>query len=200
LRMMKRRFPTISTMGLVFSCYAAMCLFDVILEGVIWLPLGVFEYPGGHWAIFPNTYHPYPLEEMFTVASVFTTISCLRYFTNDKGQMFIERGVDKIKGTNARRNFLRALAGIGAMQLIMFCGYNVTNGIMAANVHAWPKAVQQRSYFTNFICGATTNRLCPGPAAGTMRVGSPVINGQGGVTLPKGEARLPPIYPFLKQG
>jgi hypothetical protein len=200
MRYMKRRFPGISTMALVFSCYAAMCLFDVILEGVIWLPLGVFEYPGGHWAIFANSYHPYPLEEMFTIASVFTAISSLRYFTNDKGQMFIERGVDKIKGTNARRNFLRALAGIGAMQLIMFCGYNVTNGIMAANVHAWPKAVQERSYFTNFICGDLTNRLCPGPLSGTMRVGGPVINGQGGVTLAPGQKKLPPIYKYLKQG
>jgi hypothetical protein len=199
MRRIKGRFPNISTMGLVAGCYVAMCLFDIVLEGIIWLPLGVFEYPGGHWTIFSHTYHPYPLEEMFTIASVFTAISCLRYFVNDKGQMWIERGSEKIKGSNAKRNWMRALAGIGAMQLIMFLGYNVTNGIMAANVNSWPKAVQQRSYFTNFLCGDQTDRICPGPYSGTPRVGGPYINSNGGVTVPAGHP-LPKTVPFLKHG
>jgi hypothetical protein len=199
MRRIKRRFPKITTMGLVAGCYVSMCLFDIVLEGIIWLPLGLFEYPGGHLRIFAHTYHPYPLEEMFTIASVFTAISCLRYFVNDKGQMFIERGVDRVKGSNAKRNWLRALAGIGAMQLIMFLGYNVTNGIMAANVNTWPKQVQQLSYFTNGICGAGTDRYCPGPSTGTLRVGAPYFNTNGGITIPKG-VKLPPVYPLLKQG
>jgi uncharacterized membrane protein YhdT len=199
MRRIKGRFPKITTMGLVAGCYVSMCLFDIVLEGIIWLPLGLFEYPGGHLRIFAHTYHPYPLEEMFTIASVFTAISCLRYFVNDKGQMFIERGVDRVKGSNAKRNWLRALAGIGAMQLIMFLGYNVTNGIMAANVNTWPKQVQQLSYFTNGICGAGTDRYCPGPSTGTLRVGAPYFNTNGGITIPKG-VKLPPVYPLLKQG
>jgi len=199
MRRLKQRFPNVSTMGLVAGCYVAMCLFDVLLEGIIWLPLGLFEYPGGHLPIFANTYHPYPLEETFTIASVFTAISCLRYFTNDKGQMFIERGVDKVKGSERKRNWLRVLAGIGAMQLIMFLGYNVTNGIMAANVHTWPKAVQERTYFTNGICGGDTGRYCPGPNTFTMRVGAPYFGTDGKLHVPKG-VKLPPVYPSLKQG
>jgi len=199
LRRIKSRFPRITTMGLVAACYVSMCVFDIVLEGIIWLPLGLFEYPGGHLQIFSNTYHPYPLEETFTIASVFTAISCLRYFVNDKGQMFIERGVEKVKGSNAKRNWLRVLAAIGAMQLIMFLGYNVTNGIMAANVHTWPKAVQQRSYFTNGLCGDGTNRYCPGPATSTMRVGAGYMNTAGGVTYPKG-VEPPKVYKFLKGG
>jgi hypothetical protein len=196
MRRIKKRFPNVSTMGLIAGCYLSMCVFDIVLEGIIWLPLGLFEYPGGHLALFSHTYHPYPLEEMFTIASVFTAIATLRYFTNDKGQMFIERGVDKIKGSTAKRNWMRALAGVAAMQLIMFLGYNVTNGIMAANVHAWPKAVQARSYFTNGICGAGTNRLCPGPALPDMRVGAAYINKYGTVTYPKG-VTLPKTVPFI---
>ena len=188
-------------MALVFSCYAAMCLFDVVLEGIIWLPLGVFEYPGGHWAIFPNSYHPYPLEEMFTIASVFTAISCLRYFTNDKGQMFIERGVDKVKGTNAKRNFLRALAGIGAMQLIMFCGYNVTNGIMAANVHSVAEGRPAAFVLHKRHLRRRNRPLLPGPRRrhDARRRGvhqHPRRRHHG----PGGSKHLPPVYPFLKQG
>lgn len=199
MRTVKRRYPGVSTMKLVASCYLFMCLFDIVLEGIIWLPLGVFEYPGGHWTIFSQTYHPYPLEEMFTIAAVFTAIASLRYFINDKGQMFIERGTERIKGSERKRVLIRGLAAIGAIQLIMFLGYNVTNGIMAANVNPWPKAVQERSYFTNGICGAGTDRYCPSPALSDMRVGAAYINSHGGVTYPKG-VTAPKIYPFIKKG
>jgi hypothetical protein len=199
MRKMKARWPQMSTLQLVAACYVVMCLFDIVLEGIIWLPLGIFEYPGGHLALFAHTYHPYPLEEMFTIASVFTAISTLRYFTNDKGQMFIERGVDKIKGSTGKKNWMRALAGVAAMQLIMFLGYNVTNGIMAANVHAWPVQVQRLSFFDNGICAGNTNRRCPGPASGTMRVGAAYIGANGKVVVPKG-VTLPTQVPFAKSG
>jgi hypothetical protein len=48
---------------------------------------------------------------MFTVASVFTSISRLRYFLNDKGEMLIERGIGRVAGGHRKRNALRALAG-----------------------------------------------------------------------------------------
>jgi hypothetical protein len=199
MRLAKRRFPRITTAGLVAWCFASMCLFDFVLEGLIWLPLGVFEYPGGHWALFPNSYHPYPLNEMITIAAVFTAISSLRYFTNDKGQTLVERGIDRVKGSRSQKLVLRALAGIAAMQVIMFLGYNVPNGVIAINSHAWPKAVQERSYFTNWICGAGTNRLCPGPDVSTMRVGGAYIGANGRVVVPAGKS-LPKIVPFIPNG
>jgi hypothetical protein len=199
MRWAKRRFPSMSTGALVIWCFATMCLFDVLLEGIIWLPLGVFEYPGGHWTIFSSTYHPYPLNEMVTIGSVFTAISCLRYFTNDKGQMWIERGIDKVKGGAGRKLALRGLAAVGVMQVIMFLGYNVPNGILAANVRPWPKAVQARSYFTNFLCGAETDRFCPSVATGTIRNNGAYIGTDGKVVIPPG-VTLPKVVPFIKQG
>jgi hypothetical protein len=199
MRFVKRRYPGISTGALVASTYAAMCIFDVVLEGIIWLPLGVFEYPGGHWSLFPSTYHKYPLQEMFTIASVFTALSCLRFFTDDKGRMWIERGIDKVKGGAGKKLLLRGLAAIGVAQIVMFLGYNVPNTFLASKVTAWPKAVQERSYFTNFICGAQTNRPCPGPDTPTIRTGSPYIGLDGRVVVPNGSA-LPRTVPFVKHG
>ena len=43
MRRAKARWPKISTGRLVLLCFAFMCVFDVVLEGIIWLPLGVFE-------------------------------------------------------------------------------------------------------------------------------------------------------------
>ena len=100
MRKSKQLWPNLTSFWLVAVCFGAMCLFDVLLEGIIWLPMGVFEYPGGHWALFPDTYHKYPLNETFTIGSVFTALAAMRYFTNDKGQMVIERGYDQLRGSD----------------------------------------------------------------------------------------------------
>jgi hypothetical protein len=197
MRWAKRRWPRITTGGLVAWCFVSMCVFDIVLEGLIWLPLGVFEYPGGHWSLFPSTYHKYPLNEMFTIGAVFTAISCLRFFTDDKGQMWVERGVDKVRGSAGKKLALRALAVVAVIQLIMFLGYNVPNTAIGFNSTAWPKDLQKRSYFTNGICGAGTNRLCPGPDVANMRNGAAYIGADGTVVIPKGKT-LPQIVPFAK--
>jgi hypothetical protein len=197
MRWAKNRWPRITTAGLVAWCFGTMCLFDIVLEGIIWLPLGVFEYPGGHWSLFPSTYHKYPLNEMLTIGTVFTAISCLRFFTNDKGQMWIERGIDKVRGGAGKKLALRGLAAIGAIQLIMFLGYNVPNTAIGFNSTAWPTDLQKRSYFTNGICGAGTNRLCPGPDVANMRNGAAYIGANGTVVVPAGKT-LPKIVPFAK--
>ena len=197
MRFAKRRWPRITTAGLVAWCFVFMCAFDFVLEGIVWLPLGIFEYPGGHWGIFPSTYHKYPLSEMFTIAGVFTAIASLRYFTDDKGRMWIERGIDKVRGGAGRKLALRGLAAIGAVQLIMFLGYNVPNTAIGFNSAAWPKDLQKRSYFTNGICGAGTNRLCPGPDVPNMRNGAAYIGANGQVVIPNGKT-LPHNVPFAK--
>ena len=197
MRWAKRRWPRITTGGLVAWCFVSLCVFDVVLEGLIWLPLGVFEYPGGHWSLFPSTYHKYPLNEMLTIGAVFTAISCLKFFTDDKGHMWIERGIDRVKGGAGKKLALRGLAAIAAMQLIMFLGYNVPNTAIGFNSTAWPNDLQKRSYFTNGICGDGTNRLCPGPGVANMRVGGAYIGANGQVVFPAGKS-LPKIVPFAK--
>jgi Spirocyclase AveC-like len=201
MRQTKKRFPNITSFWLVAACFGILCMFDILLEGIIWLPMGVFEYPGGHWGIFPGTYHKYPLNEMFTIASVWTAIATVRYFTNDKGQMVIERGYDQVKGSRTRKIALRGLAAIAFCQVVMFLGYNVPNSIIGANSSTWPADLQKRSYFTNFICGDQTNRPCPGPGVSNTRDGSAYIGIDGQVHNPSPDATprgypLPKLIPF----
>jgi hypothetical protein len=111
--------------------------------------------------------------------------------------MWIERGIDTVRGGAGRKLALRGLAAIGAVQLIMFLGYNVPNTAIGFNSAAWPKDLQKRSYFTNGICGAGTNRLCPGPDVPNMRNGAAYIGANGQVVIPSGKT-LPRNVPFAK--
>lgn len=197
MRKAKDRWPGISSFQLVAICFVGMCIFDIVLEGLIWLPLGVFEYPGGHWAIFPDSYHKYPLNETFTIGAVFTGIACLRFFRDDRGYTFAERGIDKLRLSPGKMLVVRGLAVTAVVQVIMFAGYNVPNTAIGFNSTTWPADLQKRSYFTNFLCGDQTDRACPGGANPGIKTDSVYPNTSGGVTIPNGVDSLKgKVVPF----
>jgi len=203
MRRLHARYPRMSKLGLILWCYALMCVFDFVLEGLLWLPMGIFAYQGGHWGIFANTYHKFPVHEALTIGGTFTAAACFKYFTNDKGQMFFERGADRIKGGNVKKTVVRALAAITAVQLVFLITYNVPNFWVGMHSTAWPADVQQRSYFTSGICGAGTDRLCPGPAVPLNRnddvhpnTGGAAYVGPGGTLVVPPGTKLPTVLPF----
>ena len=105
MRRAKAKWPQIGTVGLIGVCFATMVGFDIILEGVIFMPLGIWEYPGGRgFAIFGGTYHAFPLNEVVTVSATFTAVACLRYFRNDRGQTLVERGSERLRMSDRSRD------------------------------------------------------------------------------------------------
>ncbi len=146
-----------------------MCAFDIVFEGILFLPLGAWEYPGGHLSLFPSTYHKFPLNEMLTVSALFTAVASLRYFVNDRGEMVVERGIDRIRGGNGKRVVIRALAAIAAVHLALIVFYNVPNTWIGMHSTEWPADLQKRSYLTDYLCGDGTDRACPGPAVPLVR-------------------------------
>ena len=143
-----------------------------------------------------NSYHKYPLQEMLTVCGSFTAVACLRFFHNDRGHSVVERGLDEVRGSAGRKLGLRVFATIAFMNLAMLCCYTIPNTIMSLNQPTWPKDLQQRSYLTNFVCGADTGgRLCPGPYVPIVRNTSAYEAPGGKLVLPAG-ARVPSILPF----
>ena len=85
-------------LGLAAICFAVMVPFDVVFEGIVFMPMGSWEYPGGHIKIFADTYHGYPLNEALTTGAIFTMFACIKYFTNDRGQSLAERGAERLGG------------------------------------------------------------------------------------------------------
>jgi hypothetical protein len=207
LRRLHARFPRMSKLGLILSCYAVMCAFDFVLEGLVWLPMGIFAYQGGHWGIFADTYHKFPVHEALTIGATFAAVACLRYFANDKGQMVFERGADEIRGGAAKKTGVRALATIAVVQLVFLITYNVPNFWVGTHSTTWPKDIQQRSYFTSGICGAGTDRVCPGPTIPLNRndnahpeTGGAAYVGPGGVLIVPPKSTIPAVIPFKDVG
>jgi Spirocyclase AveC-like len=202
MRSARNRWPHLSAVKLGAICVAAMWVLDIILEGVIFMPLGVWEYPGGHFNIFPNTYHKFPLTEMITAGSVFAAVAILRFFKNDRGETLADRGVESLKVSDRRKSVLRALALIGAVNVMFFVLYNVLNTWTATRSAEWPTDLQKRSYLTDFVCGHGTDQMCPGPAVPQYRNdnrnpngGSAHLGPNGNLVIPP-DTKLPGMVPF----
>jgi hypothetical protein len=62
----------------------------------------------------------------------------------------------------------------------------------------YPADIQKRSYFTQGICGARTDRACPGPSIPIPLPGSAYINQEGGLSYPPGWVEPELKVPFAK--
>jgi hypothetical protein len=200
MRKAKRRWPALGPIRLVGLCIVFMFVIDFVLEGALFLPLGFYSYAGGHWAIFPDAYHKFPAHEAVFAGTMFAVMSSVRYFVDDKGNSVAERGIDTVRGGAAKKSALRFLAIFGIFSSAVLACYNVPSAIMAANSTRWPADVQKRSYLTDRICGAGTDRACPGP-------GVPITRGEDSIHLaPNGElvvpsgAKAPRVVPFSNAG
>jgi hypothetical protein len=159
MRTVKRRRPATGRIGLIASCFVAMALFDVLFEGIIFMPLGAWEYPGGHWSIFANTYHKYPLNEALTTGLIFTAFASIKYFVDDRGRTIAERGAEALR-SGTRSWAIRAFAVTGLVQVAMFCGYTAPNFMVGLHATPWNADTQQRSYLT-YTCGPAVGLPCP---------------------------------------
>lgn len=201
MRKAKARWPQIGKLGLIGICFATMCAFDIVFEGLIFMPLGAWEYPGGHLSIFPSTYHKYPLHEMLTVSATFAAVASIRYFVNDRGETVAERGIDRVRHGTGAKNAIRAFAVIAAVHVALFVTYNVPNFWIGLHSNEWPADLQKRSYFTNGICGDGTDRACPGPGVPLPRndnddVGSSSYASPDGRLVIPESTELPEPVPF----
>ena len=124
----------------------------------------------------------------------------LRYFTDDRGRTFVERGLEQVKGGRAKRESARFLAIFGAVSMFFFVFYNIPAQWFAMQAGPWPEDIQKRSYFTMGVCGEGTGRLCPHPALPVDRgTSSSFIGPDGKVVIPEGTV-LPKIVPFERPG
>ena len=139
---------------------------------------------------------------MLTVSALFTAVASLRYFTNDRGEMIVERGIDKVKAGPRTKVLIRALAAVAAVHLALIVFYNIPNSWIGIHSDEWPADLQKRSYLTNYVCGDGTDRACPGPALPNARFdtndfdgGSAYVTPGGGVVIPE-DTTVPPAVPF----
>jgi hypothetical protein len=179
MRSSKARWPRLQGYHLVLICFVVMCIVDLVAEGLIWMPLGFWSYPGGHGVLFPSTYHKFAAEEMIPIGLMFTGLSSLRYWRDDRGYTFAERGADRIQAPLWRINLMRAFAVIFAVQAITFVCYSIPAAWSVTHTQPWPKDTLKRSYFTSGLCAGATGRACSGPNVPIPRQNSPYLTTRG---------------------
>ena len=202
IRGCRNRWPTLRPSVVLAITYAAMFLLDTILEGFVWMPFGTFTYAGGHMpALFPDAYHRFPLQEAIFAGALMTSVAYLYHFRNDRGETVVERGIDEVRGGQSKKTLLRALAVIGAMQVIFFLSYNVPmTAFFGSKAAPWPKDLQERSYLTDGICGEGSRWACPGPSVplnrGNARTQESIAIGPNGERVVPPGAEVPREVPF----
>ncbi|MHB8692191.1 MAG: spirocyclase AveC family protein [Solirubrobacteraceae bacterium] len=98
----RNRRPQIGNAGLVAITFAGFALADLVLESAF-MRTGTYAYGGtyGGWTLFGGHYYGLPLFEPPLFGAVWTGYACLRFFRNDRGLSYAERGVDDV-GVGAR--------------------------------------------------------------------------------------------------
>jgi hypothetical protein len=185
MRRSKARRPSLQGYQLLLICFVAMCAVDFVAEGLIWMPLGFWAYPGGHGILFPSTYHKFAVEEMVPIGLMFTGLSALRYYRDDRGYTFAERGAERLNISRRRVNLMRVLAVIFAVQAITFVCYSVPAAWSVTHQRPWPKDTLDRSYFTNGLC-VGNGRACTGPSTPIASNSTAYLTTSGTLAFPAG--------------
>ena len=177
LKRVSTRWPQMGKVELFLICWVVMFIFDVIFEGVTFMPLGVWTYAGGHLNIFGDTYHAFPLHEAFLVGILLSSYSFLRFSVDDRGRTMVERGSERAAASPAGQSIIRALAIVGAVNAIFLAIYTLPHMVVGAHSRQWNDDVQRRSYFLDGICGGDSGRACPGPSIPLVRNDNSDSNG-----------------------
>ncbi|WP_319447876.1 MULTISPECIES: spirocyclase AveC family protein [unclassified Mycobacterium] len=197
MRKIKTRWPGISNVRLILVTYAAAFVADFVMEAGFMLPFGLYTYPGSirSVTVFAGTYHQWPIYEGLMWGGVMTALSCLRFFTDDRGRTVVERGLDHVRGGVVKQQLVRFLAIFAAVSGCFFFFYNVPAQWIAMHSDPWPEDHLKRSYFNGGICGDGTDVPCPDPALPIPTKHSGFINTDGKLVLPDG-VELPKTVPF----
>jgi hypothetical protein len=162
----KNRWPDVSDARLVLSMYGLLGLFAVIAES-LWLRAGLYTYTGVYSPItwWADQAYKVPVTQVFFLdAAVLTGLASLLYFRDDRGETFVEKGVDQLSVGRGAQSALRLLAVIGAANTILFVAYNIPMNYLAIRGQGWAASVLDKSYFTNGVCGDGSDYACPGGA------------------------------------
>jgi len=199
MRKAKSRWPNISNAGLIGVLIVWTFFFDLIMEGLFLMPMGLYIYPGAIKSLSINagTYYQWPVYEGLMWGGVQAGLCALRFFTDDRGRTFVERGLERIQGGFAKQQLTRFLAIFAACSMFFFVFYNIPAQWFAMHQDPWPADITKRSYFLMGICGDKTDRLCPDPVLPVPQKNSGYINPDGKLVLPDG-VKLPTIVPFDK--
>ncbi|HEY1970659.1 MAG TPA: spirocyclase AveC family protein [Pseudonocardia sp.] len=164
MRQARRRWPRMPKVGLMAICYLTMLVGSIVLEGQLFMRLGLYLETGWSFQFLDSTYSHNPLRNILLFGVLFTGLSSLRFFRNDRGQTLVERGPERLGASPGRLLAMRFLAVLAAVQVIIGLGYHLPMALttLASPDARWHDVMVDNSYLNDQICGVGTPRTCPG--------------------------------------
>jgi hypothetical protein len=161
---LKGRWPQLTRPQLGLVGILTLVALDTLFESLL-LRTGVYAYPGGIRAItlFAGETYQFPMSEglCYGGLTIGSTMLLLLY-RDDKGQTFVERGVDQLRVGAAARQGIKFLALFGYVHVCMFIAFTIPMQWFATHSGPYPEGYP--SYMINGLCAyGPTQDQCPGP-------------------------------------
>lgn len=156
--------PQMSAASMWLIAFVPMMVVGTLWEATF-MVMGSHSYASSlrELALNPGKYYEFPVYQGITASLLYTTWGAMRYFRDDQGRSFAERGIDRLQVPARVKGLMRFLAVSGAITGIFFVFYHVPNAMIALRGDAWPQDTQKRSYFVTKLCGERSNVPCPDP-------------------------------------
>ena len=170
LRKVKAARPGTGVATFIAVIIASLFAIDSLVE-MTFLRTGLYAYPGAIHAVtlFAGKTYQFPLTEGLLFGGLaLGAIGILKFFKDDRGHTFVEKGIEKLQVSETQKQLLRLLTIYGWIHSGFFVLYMLPATLVAVNSDHYPHGYP--SYMLNGLCvyGDQRNQ-CPGPGISIPR-------------------------------
>ena len=172
MRLVHRRWPQLSTRQMAVVCVLTATVADFVVEAS-WIRTGAYAYPSTVHAlsVFGGTPYQMPVYHAFLHGGgTLGAIALLRYFRDDRGLSWVERGIDRMNLSGLKASLVSLLAVVAFLQVAFLLGTNIP--IQWFHLHA-DAVPAYPSWMRDGVCGPGTAYPCPGPTVPVYLPGTP---------------------------
>lgn len=169
-----RLFPNASILVHLMVVFATFFIVDLIVES-IFCRYELFAYGGTYHplTLWAGKYYQFPLYESMCVSGIVTSLTALRYFKDDLGYSFAEKGVQHLKLGKGGKKAISFLALLGFAHAAMFVVFFFPFNWFTMKADSYPA---MSSYMLFEVCGTGTPHACPSqevpvPKKGSLAIG-----------------------------
>tara|TARA_B110000503_G_scaffold137317_1_gene221319 strand:+ start:1072 stop:2133 length:1062 start_codon:yes stop_codon:yes gene_type:complete len=170
LRQWVARRPNTSTLEVIGLIVFGLFVIDSSIE-VLLIRTGVYAYPGGirELTLFAGETYQFPLTEGFLFGGLgLGAMAVLKFFKDDRGQTFVEKGSERLKLSPIKKQWVRFFAIFGFCHGVFLVLYMVPNQWLATHSDPFPE--NYPSYMLNGMCvSGVDEQQCPGPGVAMPR-------------------------------
>lgn len=170
LRKLKALRPHTGTATFITAIIAALFCIDSVVE-MTFLRTGLYAYTTTvpELTLFAGKTYQFPLTEGFFFGGLaLGAIGILKFFKDDRGQTFVERGIEKLRAGDTQKQALRLLSIYGWIHTAFFVLYMLPVTLITLNGGHYPAGYP--SYMLNGMCRYGDQRNeCPGPGISIPR-------------------------------